>query len=250
MPRLPHGTAITESALRKAREDARANLRCRGATQQPAPIRLPVSSLQHDPDALLPVTDQTVGHLRAVADTMTDDNTGDDSAIPAAYTYFGQFIDHDVTLEVNVDPNVDTAEILADDMKPLSVDEAQSLIDCGEDVKPLSVDEAQSLITNQRSATLDLDSVYGSNPPTDPNDPAKLKVGTVTKLNNPNPPTKRPDGKADENDVPRQGRNANRTNDRAALIGDPPQRREQHHLAAAGRLPQGAQPPGGRGLHV
>jgi Animal haem peroxidase len=58
-----------------------------------------------------------------------------DSSIPAGYTYFGQFVDHDITLDVS------------------------SSLDAVTDAKT---------INNMRSPALDLDSVYGRGPGLDP----------------------------------------------------------------------------------
>jgi hypothetical protein len=62
-------------------------------------------------------------------------DTGADSIIPAGYTYFGQFVDHDITLDVSS-----------------SIDSAQDA----------------TTINNMRSPALDLDSVYGRGPALDP----------------------------------------------------------------------------------
>jgi Animal haem peroxidase len=64
-----------------------------------------------------------------------DRDQGDDSAIPAGYTYFGQFVDHDITLDVSS-----------------KIEETQD----------------PSSITNMRSPTLDLDNVYGRGPAVNP----------------------------------------------------------------------------------
>jgi hypothetical protein len=61
--------------------------------------------------------------------------TGADSIIPAGYTYFGQFVDHDITLDVS------------------------SSIDSPQDA---------NTINNMRTPALDLDSVYGRGPALDP----------------------------------------------------------------------------------
>ncbi|MET0703926.1 MAG: LysM peptidoglycan-binding domain-containing protein [Mycobacterium sp.] len=214
MPRMSHGSDITEAAHTRQRENSTleslAPLEAAAATIQP-PLHAfdyLFPALQNDPDALLPETDPalTVSRLRALAATMGDDNTGASSQIPAAYTYFGQFVDHDITLEALTDPTADSlAEILKDDMSPMSLT------------------EARSAIKNERAATFDLDSVYGLNVPV-PHDPAdnnKLLVGDVSATGSDDPPLKRPEGKGDANDVPRQGRSADNTLDRAALIGDP-----------------------------
>jgi len=62
-------------------------------------------------------------------------DTGADSIIPAGYTYFGQFVDHDITLDVS------------------------STIDAAHDA---------TSINNMRTPALDLDSVYGRGPALDP----------------------------------------------------------------------------------
>jgi hypothetical protein len=62
-------------------------------------------------------------------------DTGTDSIIPAGYTYFGQFVDHDITFDVS------------------------STIDATQDA---------NTITNMRTPSLDLDSVYGRGPALDP----------------------------------------------------------------------------------
>jgi hypothetical protein len=62
-------------------------------------------------------------------------DTGADSTIPAGYTYFGQFVDHDITLDTS------------------------STIDAEQNAET---------ITNMRSPSLDLDAVYGRGPALDP----------------------------------------------------------------------------------
>lgn len=93
---------------------------------------------------------------------------------PAAYTFFGQFIDHDITLDVTTDLHGETHTNQEIDNLP-----------------------------NLRSASLDLDSIYGFGPEAssflyDPAEMGKLLIG-----NNENP-----------NDVPRNDTGR-------ALIGDP-----------------------------
>lgn len=68
-------------------------------------------------------------------ETAAGNPIGPDSNIPAGYTYFGQFVDHDITLDVS------------------------STID--------AVTDANS-INNMRSPSLDLDNVYGRGPALDP----------------------------------------------------------------------------------
>ena len=60
--------------------------------------------------------------------------------IPAIYTYFGQFVDHDITLEVRA-AHLRRAAVL--------------------DHGPLPLAQIRNDLKNLRTATLDLDSVYG-----------------------------------------------------------------------------------------
>ena len=75
--------------------------------------------------------------LGQLGDIMGDPgrDTGADSIIPAGYTYFGQFVDHDITLDVS------------------------STLDTATDA---------TTINNMRSPTLDLDNLYGRGPALDP----------------------------------------------------------------------------------
>ena len=66
------------------------------------------------------------------------------STIPAVYTYWGQFVDHDLT--ANTDRDSATSDITRPDLSP---------------VPP---DEVTAKLKNLRRPTLDLDSVYGDGP--------------------------------------------------------------------------------------
>jgi hypothetical protein len=109
--------------------------------------------------------------LRQLGEQMREpDGANLDSPIPAGFTFFGQFIDHDMTF----------------DRTPLGA--------------PSSGGQAA---TNERTAELDLDSVYLRGPDQDghlydPADPAKLKIGSS----------------ATHDDLPRD------TDGKTALIGD------------------------------
>ena len=207
MPRLPHGRMdITPGALRNARNVAAARAADNPlafATAKPVDLRnfdYLFPELQDDPDNLLPEARATRDSLVSLGEVMADDPGADengDSNIPAAYTYFGQFVDHDITF--------DTTSATIPDL-------------IGDDLAPLSLERIREDIKNMRTATFELDSVYGLSAP---RDGAQMKLGKVTKLGGGAIPVLRPPGKADENDLPREQPSVVAANDRAARIGDP-----------------------------
>ena len=162
--------------------------------------------LQQDEANVLKPERATVEALRALGAAMTDVPEAapvggakgpGDSAIPAIYTYFGQFLDHDITLD---ETSASMPSLASLDLMPLS---------------------SLSGLKNSRTLRLDLDSVYEGSAPRDDVDSRKMKIGPVERLNDTNPPFARPPGKSDANDLPRQGRSEDPSTDRAALIGDP-----------------------------
>jgi hypothetical protein len=207
MPRLPHGRLdVTPATIRKARDAVAARI----AEVPEAPfVAKPVDTrrfdflfpeLQEDPDNLLPVGQETRDCLVELGMAMSG-NVGGDSEIPAAYTYFGQFVDHDITLEVS---SATGSQLTAEDLQPLQLARIKA--------------ETQNI----RTAFLELDSVYGLPAP---RDGVKMKLGKVSKLEEPDFPEEkpflRPPGKDDDNDLPREPRSGDVRHDRAALIGDP-----------------------------
>ncbi len=117
---------------------------------------------------------QTTGHLDALADAMVAEpaDPHENSLIPPVFTYFGQFIDHDITA------NTDREDGL-------------SVIDT-EKVVPLERGTVRDNLKNLRSGALNLDSVHGGGPVVGGfasklidalrfhGDRAKLWAGTVT----------------------------------------------------------------------
>ncbi len=103
------------------------------------------------PLCLLPASKETVEGLKALGDQMAD--PGDpgrpladlDSPIPAAFTYLGQFIDHDVTARTDRNSAVST-------------------IDGSGRVSPQNPDTVIRDLRNGRRPELDLDSVFGDGP--------------------------------------------------------------------------------------
>ncbi|RYH54383.1 MAG: hypothetical protein EON54_13040 [Alcaligenaceae bacterium] len=147
---------------------------------------------------------------------MAKDPSAEETGIPAAYTYFGQFIDHDITKTV-----FDTS---------IQPPDGTDLIEAAS-FKPLSRSDAVSLVSNVRTAPLDLDSVYqGLAKLEATNADGSMKLGEVAPAPFGTIPT------ADRfHDLPRRRMIENPTPeqeelDRQALIGDP--RNDENLLVA------------------
>jgi hypothetical protein len=204
---MHHGQVVTLGEVQGARTTVRNALEQSGVlTLLASPPDLKrfdflFPDLQGQEGNLLPTSQQTVENLRRLGATMHDaqQQPALDSGIPAAYTYLGQFIDHDITLE--------------------AVTEKVALNDPA--LAPLGLEDIRERFRNTRSATLDLDSVYDFPAPRDDQNAARMKVGPVTSLNASSPPFMRPTGKDDQNDLPREGASSDPSHDRAALTGDP-----------------------------
>lgn len=127
-----------------------------------------------------------------------------DGKIPAGFTYFGQFIDHDITIAF--EPLVAGKDMIFSDFTPLA-----------------NLDE----VRNGRTPLLELDSVYGpsGNPGTEVPEPldGRMALDDVS-IVGPDQVTKPfllVPGKGTRNDLPRKPRSADTRVDREARIGDP-----------------------------
>jgi hypothetical protein len=125
--------------------------------------------------------------LDALGDAMAEPNdAGDVSGLAPILTYFGQFIDHDITAATDSDQNIEPLRIGKDVLSPVN----RSL--------------AATAVKNLRRGTLGLDSVYGDGPgqaaavaqleqvlrhP----DGMRMRVGAVTLLPGNAVPSQRPD---------------------------------------------------------
>ncbi len=102
--------------------------------------------------------EQVTANLKALGAAMVDDAPGTptdpavkvNSTIPAVYTYWGQFIDHDIT--ANTDRTSKTSDLTKSP------------------VVPVAPDEVVRDLRNLRRPTFDLDSVYGNGPGLDEDD--------------------------------------------------------------------------------
>jgi nucleoid-associated protein YgaU len=205
MPRVAHGEVATLEQLQEAERDLAsqaASIDLGFAVAAPAALQdfdFLFLELQDDDANLLPRSATTVTRLKELGATMQDPGVGGDPGdanIPAIYTYFGQFVDHDITFEAS---SFTLQQLLASNMTPVALD------------------RIRNELKNLRTASLELDSVYGPPAPRDPANRNKLRIGRVSKA----PGTVRPPGKGDDNDLPREPRSSDIRHDRAALIGDP-----------------------------
>ena len=211
MARLPHGQHITTGDVQEASAqmaERSADVALAFAMVQPADLHafdFMFPGLQADPNNLLPEDPSTITKLVNLGRTMRDrgraaPNDPGDGNIPAAYTYFSQFVDHDLTLEA-------LSASLPELLDP--------------NLTPMPIPQITSTLKNARTATLDLDNVYSAPAPRDPAAPDKMALGRVSSTGSAARPLARPAGKGDDNDVPREPRNTDHAHDRAALIGDP-----------------------------
>lgn len=144
----------------------------------------------------LPFDAPTQALLQQLGDFMADPSrgAGTDSTIPAGYTYFGQFVDHDITLDISSNLDADTDA---------------------------------TTINNMRSPAVDLDSLYGRGPALDPflyqfpnaGPPTAIKflIGTNQNVGGGGPGSaggSGPMGVPTNSDLPRVSTNT-------AVIGDP-----------------------------
>jgi Animal haem peroxidase len=131
--------------------------------------------------------------LDALAEAMAEATSGAaPSGIPPLMTYYGQFIDHDIT--ANTDRDI-----------------GKTFTIVGDFITPLPRKRVVSGITNLRSGALDLDSVYGDGPLDHPleavfRDGAKMRLGRETDVTDQFETMERPPLPVDTaSDLPRVG---------------------------------------------
>jgi len=161
--------------------------------------------LASKPENRLPEGPDTIEALRQLGRSMGEDPSNEESGIPAAFTYFGQFIDHDITLTEIEQPR---------DGAPPDIFNVIEL----PDFPVLTPEQVATRLLNRRTGVLDLDSVYqldGAQGARDPD--GAMVLGSVTEV----PEELRPIKTADlHHDLPRLPPQADRELDRKAIIGD------------------------------
>jgi hypothetical protein len=203
MSRFHHGCAFADNSPKAETFVATATTPTAAAAQpateeQPRPMHFGFlfPNLQNEAALLTPGAD-TVEQLTALGVAM-DQSAGPpaaDSLLPSIFTYFGQFIAHDISWEKGTRNMLSAA-----------------------DIRPREREQVEA-IEDKRTGNLDLDCVYGdaeAEPPLA--DDGTFKLSPVAHS------ACRPPNKDDLNDVPRKKQligAANDPEDREALIGDP-----------------------------
>ena len=115
---------------------------------------------------LLPVGDATVRALDKLGSAMVDQaqDTSPDSDNPPIYTYWSQFIDHELT--ARTDRDTTTSDITVD----------------VPDLAPVDRHKVENGLFNRRTPALELDAVYGDGPPGNYGDKARVASGTTLQL--------------------------------------------------------------------
>ena len=158
MLNLKHGGHILDEVAPGAQETARklgdvTLLNDAQRKGEPRPAETPFDylfqDLENDPASHLPIDDpaKVVADLKALGAAMVDAppvTPEGNSIVPPVYTYWGQFIDHDMTANTDRDSKV------SDVTTP--------------DLVPLTPGFVTANLKNLRRPTLDLDSVYGNGP--------------------------------------------------------------------------------------
>jgi hypothetical protein len=118
----------------------------RGRRTRDTPFDYLVPELKDHPSGLPGDPEKVMADLNALGAAMVEADPPEplDSTTPAIYTYWGQFIDHDLTANTDRDSRV------SDITKGV--------------LTPIPPDDVASKLHNLRRPTLDLDSVYGDGP--------------------------------------------------------------------------------------
>lgn len=210
-----HGGYIKEEAVQAVQQRSALRLSRTEAIDVETDFDYLFPDIARDPNSLLPADNNqdVIKKLKDLGEAIIDregpEPDDSNSIIPPVYTYWGQFIDHDIT--ANTDRTV--TDLQTDIIK--------------DDFTPLSPDFVTDKLKNLRRPTFDLDSVYGDGPTLDPenpteakdfyqeDDPVKLKVGQNAEQDangEPTPGAKIPPEEDLSRDLPR--------NNRIAVIGD------------------------------
>jgi heme peroxidase len=208
MARIMHGEAPSLESLLETIETIRTLSRDSGLPVQLANVRPSwpfgylFCELQKKSSSLLPTSTKTVSDLRRLGETMIDKigaTLGPNARVPAVYTFFGQFVDHDITFAA-----------MSKDVQCIS--EA-----C--DPTPIPLEKVALKIRNLQTPCLDLATVYEGDAQRKGDN--EMRIDQVTESPNGFPDhVSLADPYHEFHDLPREKRASGGKVDRMALIGD------------------------------
>lgn len=210
MERVVHGSTSSKSA-QPIESELVGTTEGSAATAGPqgVPFTFMFPELSDDQGSLLEDSGNLLTELANLGGTMhADDEVGVNSNIPAAYTYFLQFLDHDITFtEVDKPDGLSDSEMLA-----------------AENLTQWTKDEIGKRVKNKRTTQLQLESVYGNilDKEQPPRIGEEFELGRVSTFGG------FPPGKDEFNDLVRSDFSTDPKKDRAAKIGD--SRNDSHLL--------------------
>lgn len=213
MERVVHGSTSAETTQSIGEEEVGLIEGSGGTVPKglaPPPVRFGFMfpELSNDIKFLIAPSDKVLSDLALLGSTMEDPkDLGTTSDIPSIYTYFLQFIDHDITFTHVT--------------KPAGVTDSEML--GSPDLTTWTKAEISAKVSNKRSKQLQLETVYGNISDTE----LPPRIGEEFLVNKVTPISGKPPGKDDFHDLMRRGPSLNPRKDRAALIGDP---RNDSHL--------------------
>jgi hypothetical protein len=169
------------------------------------PVGFLFPNLANNATCRLPEGTETLADLQKLGKTMHEGNSGASKRrIPSIYTYFSQFIDHDIAFTKT---------------KKTPPDKSDSLVLSDANLTPLTDLEIDAWVRNRRLSLATLESVYGQDfllqKDLPPRNGDRMVLGQVTQYLNAT------FGDDAEKDVPRLEMSKDVKTDRAARIGDP-----------------------------
>src|SRR5262245_54039402 len=208
MSRIPHGHLAAFDATIQS-SGAAHNLNAPPASPTPSQGDSPHPTfdtmfsepfeLWGDPGNLLPEGEETVLNLKRLGRAMCEGSASQpaDSIIPSLYTYFGQFLAHEITFE-------EKSDVIAKLHDP--------------NLAPLSPEIIRAKLLNLRTPRLDLDCIYGQSV----EENARLRDGKRMRLGKVIAVGQRPAGKVgNDYDLPRNQSSPDSKEGGVAIIGDP-----------------------------
>jgi hypothetical protein len=166
MLRETHGSTGTLASAAEPVGAANAGDENAPALLKTTPFFYLFDKLNEESDALLPEKPATLEYLTLLGAVMFDEQpmSGGNSTIPSAYTYFGQFVDHDISQTDLPKDTTDSCELAKTDLRPW---DRQRVL---------------AVANNKRTAVLELECIYGADSLIDGN---YMSLAEVSKSDNP-----------------------------------------------------------------